>query len=453
MKSEKAPVNMLTGPLLPSLIRFVIPLLLTGLLQLLYNAADIAVVGQFDGKEAMAAVGSTSSLIHLIVNVFLGLSVGANVVAARGLGAGNALSVQQTAHTAIAAGGLFGLLLAAVGFFFSGVFLSWMDTPLDVLPGATLYMRIYFAGVPFSLVYNLAAALLRSVGDTKKPLYFLTLSGGVNVGLNLLFVILFRMGVAGVALATAISQALAMGLALRSLQKREDSLKLSLRQVRLHKAPFLEILKIGLPAGAQSAMFSLANVVVQSAVNSFQSIVMAGNAAAVNLESFVYTATAAVYQANMTFTGQNMGAKNEKRVKSVYWYCMALTTVISLLLGFLLYFGGRPLLSIYNGDPQVIEAGMIRLTTIALWYAACGWMDVTVGQLRGMGFSFMPMIITLASSCGLRILWVYTVFAATPTLEVLYGCFPASWMITFLCQIAYYYAVRHRKLDALRSTP
>jgi len=237
--ADKKNINMLSGALLPNLVRFVLPLLLTGLLQLFYNAADIAVVGRFDGKEAMAAVGSTSSLIHLIVNVFLGLSVGANVAAARALGAKEDDAVHTTAHTAIAAGVLFGLVLTVVGFFCSGTFLTWMDTPLDVRPDATLYMQIYFAGVPFSLVYNLAAALLRSAGDTKKPLYFLTLSGFVNVVLNLLFVILCGMGVAGVALATALSQALAMGLALRSLMKREDSLRITLKKVRLHKEPLL----------------------------------------------------------------------------------------------------------------------------------------------------------------------------------------------------------------------
>lgn len=449
MNRAKKSVQLLEGSIFLNMTRFMIPLLLSGLLQLLYNAVDIAVVGRFDGSAAMAAVGSTSSLIHLLVNVFLGLSVGTNVVTARAMGAGDTTTVHQAAHTSIAVGGLFGLLLAAVGIFFSETFLTWMDTPLNVLPDATLYMQIYFAGMPFGLVYNFAAALLRSAGDTRRPLYFLALSGAVNVALNLLFVILFRKGVAGVALATSLSQALAMVLALRSLTRRDDSLKLSLNKVRLHKGPFWQILKIGVPAGAQSAMFSLANVVVQSAINSFQSIVMAGNTAAANLESFVYTATGAVYQACITFTGQNMGAKNTKRVKDIYWCGMALITLISLMLGGILYLAGRPLLAIYNSDPAVIDAGMVRLTTIALWYCACGWMDATAGQLRGMGYSLEPTLITLAGSCGLRILWVYTVFAANPSLEVLYGCFPTTWMVTFICQCVFYYAVRNKKFREL----
>ncbi|MBQ8537718.1 MAG: MATE family efflux transporter [Clostridia bacterium] len=445
---------MLSAPLWPSLIKYIVPLLLTGLLQLFYNAADIAVVGRFSGPEgaqAMAAVGSTSSLIHLIVNVFLGLSAGTNVVAARALGAKDKKTVSETAHTAIAAGFIFGLGMTLVGLFFSDTFLSWMGTPNDVRPAAALYMQIYFAGVPFSLVYNFAAALLRAAGDTKKPLYFLTLSGAANVVLNLLFVIVCKWSVAGVALATSLSQGLAMALVLRSLKNAPDGLALNLRRIRLYKGPFREILKIGLPAGAQSALFSLANVVIQSAINSFQSIVMAGNAAAVNLESFVYTATNAVYQANLTFTSQNVGARNVKRVKAVYWHCMALTTLISAILGGVLTFGGEFLLSLYNADPAVIEAGMIRLCAIAFAYCACGWMDVTVGQLRGIGYSFVPMVLTLLGSCGLRILWVYTVFAATPTLQVLYGCFPVSWVVTFICQIVYYYLMREKKLRLLEA--
>ena len=453
-RQPKAPVNMLTAPLWPNLFRYVTPLLITGLLQLFYNAADIAVVGRFSGPEgarAMVAVGSTSSLIHLIVNIFMGLSAGVNVVAARALGAKDYKTVSQTVHTAVAAGVIFGLALTLVGLFFSHTFLLWMGTPNDVRPAAALYMQIYFAGVPFSLVYNFAAALLRAAGDTKKPLYFLTLSGAANVALNLFFVVVCRWSVAGVALATSLSQGLAMALVLRSLKNASQGLSLNLKRIRLHKGPFLEILKIGLPAGAQSALFSLANVVIQSAINSFQSIVMAGNAAAVNLESFVYTATNAVYQANLTFTSQNMGARNVKRVKAVYWHCMALTTLISALLGMVLCFGGKPLLSLYNTDPQVIQAGMIRLTSIAFAYCACGWMDITVGQLRGIGYSLVPMLLTLVGSCGLRILWVYTVFAANPTLTVLYGCFPASWIVTFVCQIIYYYLMRDKKLRPLEA--
>lgn len=444
--SLRPDVDMCSGPLLKKLICFSLPLILTGILQLLYNAADIVVVGRFSGKEALAAVGSTGSLINLIVNVFMGLSVGASVVVAKAWGAQDHKSVSRTVHTAITLAGLCGVVLMGVGIFFSRTFLIWMGTPEDVLPGAALYMEIYFAGMPFNLLYNFSGAVLRAVGDTKRPLYILTLSGLVNVVLNLIFVICFKMSVDGVALATIISQAVSMVLALRCLMHADSSIRLMPRQLRIHKRPMLQMIRVGLPAGLQGSLFAISNVLIQSAVNSFGSVAMAGNAAASNLEGFVYTAMNAVYQADMTFTSQNMGAGKPRRIKRILWLCLGLVSLIGLVMGAGMYLFGPALLSIYNNDPQVIAYGMLRVRIIALIYFTCGCMDVMVGQLRGIGCSFLPMVVSLAGACGFRILWLYTFFAATPTLETLYISYPISWILTASCHMAAYFAIRSRLL-------
>lgn len=443
---------MTNGPLLMKLIRFSIPLILSGVLQLLYNAADIVVVGRFAGAQALAAVGSTSSLINLIVNIFMGLSVGASVVVAKGWGAGDKKVISQTVHTAITLAGIGGFLLMGVGIFFSGTFLTWMGTPLDVLPGATLYMQIYFAGMPFNLLYNFAAAVLRAVGDTKRPLYFLTLAGLVNVGLNLILVIVFDMSVAGVALATITSQAISMTLALRCLMKSDNAIRLNLKALRIHKKPFLQILQVGLPAGIQGSLFSISNVLIQSAVNSFESIAMAGNAAASNLEGFVYTSMNAFHQADITFASQNMGAGKPRRVKRVLWLCLGLVTTVGLIMGGGMNLFAQPLLSIYNSDPLVISFGVRRMAIICTFYFLCGWMDVLVGQMRALGCSILPMCVSLTGACLFRVVWIYTIFAANPTPECLYWSYPISWTLTALTHLVCYLKVRQKKLpkEAIR---
>ena len=437
---------MTNGPLLMKMVRFSIPLILTGVLQLLYNAADIVVVGRFAGPQALAAVGSTSSLINLLVNVFMGLSVGASVVVAKAWGARDHQSVARTVHTAITLAAIGGIVLTIVGFCFSGAFLAWMGTPLDVLPGATLYMQIYFAGMPFNLLYTFSAAILRAVGDTKRPLYFLTLAGLVNVVLNLLFVIVLHMSVDGVALATIISQAISMVLALRCLMHADTSIRLMPGELRIYKKPFLQIIQVGLPAGIQGSLFSISNVLIQSAVNSFESVAMAGNAAAANLEGFVYTAMNSVYQADITFASQNMGAGKPQRVKRILWLCLGLVTFIGGTTGGALYLFGEPLLSIYNGDPQVIQFGMRRLAVISLTYFTCGWMDVMVGQMRGIGCSLLPMVVSLTGACLLRVVWIYTLFAANPTPECLFISYPISWVLTSCTHLICYFIVRKKHL-------
>jgi len=444
--SVRPDLDMTNGPLLMKLIRFSIPLILSGVLQLLYNAADIVVVGRFSGAQALAAVGSTSSLINLIVNIFVGLSVGASVVVAKGWGAKDHKYVSQAVHTAVALATAGGFLLMAVGVLFSGTFLTWMDTPLDVLPGATLYMRIYFAGMPFNLLYNFAAAILRAVGDTKRPLFYLSFSGLVNVALNLVFVIALNMSVAGVALATIASQAVSMVLVLRCLIKADTAIRLKPKELRIHKRPFLQILQVGLPAGIQGSLFSISNVLIQSAVNSFESIAMAGNAAASNLEGFVYTSMNAFYQADITFASQNMGAGKPRRVKRTLWLCLGLVTLVGGVMGGLMNLFAQPLLSIYNSDPQVISFGMRRMAIICSFYFLCGWMDVMVGQLRALGCSVLPMCVSLTGACLFRVVWIYTLFAANPTPECLYWSYPISWLLTASTHMVCYLVVRRKLL-------
>lgn len=439
-------MDMCSGPLTGKILRFALPLMLTGILQLLYNAADMMVVGQFSGKEALAAVGATSSLINLIVNLFMGLSVGASVTVARAWGAKDHAAVQQTVHTAVSLAGICGLMLTLVGALGARTFLTWMGTPQDVMPGATLYMQIYFAGMPVNLMYNFCAAILRGTGDSKRPLYILMLSGLVNVGLNLLFVIGFGMSVDGVALATVSSQLVSTVLVLRRLTHADSAIRLSFRSLKIHRGVFGKIVRVGLPAGLQSSLFAVSNVLIQSAINSFGSAVMAGHTAAGNLEGFAFTAMSSMQQADMTFVSQNLGAKKPERVKQVFWICLVLVSIISTGIGLGLYFFGPLLLSAYNSDPTVIAMGMIHLKHKCLFHFALGTNEVCVGQLRGIGCSVPTMLISLAFICGLRVMWVYTAFAAWPTLECLFISYPVSWVLGTLGQMICYFAVRKRYL-------
>jgi len=391
-------------------------------------------------------VGSTSSLINLIVNIFVGLSVGASVVVAKSWGARDERSVSRAVHTAVTLALIGGFLLMGVGVFFSGTFLSWMGTPLDVLPGATLYMQIYFAGMPFNLLYNFAAAILRAVGDTKRPLYYLTFSGLINVLLNLLFVIVMDMSVDGVALATIASQAVSALLVIRCLMKAKSAIRLKPHELRVYKRPFMQILQVGLPAGIQGSLFSISNVLIQSAVNSFESIAMAGNAASANLEGFVYTAMNAFYQADITFASQNMGAGKAKRVKRTLWLCLGMVTLVGGVMGNVMTLFAHPLLSVYNADPDVIAFGVRRMSIICTFYFLCGWMDVMVGQLRALGCSILPMCVSLTGACLFRVVWIYTVFAAHHTPEWLYWSYPISWFLTASVHMACYLTVRKKML-------
>lgn len=430
-KPKSYEIDMCSGPLLGKMLLFSIPLMFSGILQLLFNAADMIVVGRFAGSSALAAVGATSSLINLLINVFIGLSIGSNVLVAHYRGAGQDKDVNDTVHTAIATSLISSIFLGVLGFCISNPLLRLMGTPEDVLVQSTLYMRIYFIGIPALLLYNFGSSILRAVGDTKRPLYYLVIAGVVNVCLNLFFVIVLHMGVAGVALATILSQCVSAGLIVKCLLGLTDSCRLELSKLHIYADKLKRIMKIGLPAGFQGALFSISNVLIQSSINSFGPIAMAGNAAAVNLEGFIYTAMNTFHQTALNFTSQNMGARKYGRIKKVLLLCLILVCAVGALMGYTGLYIGNDLLRIYSSDAEVISFGMLRMKIIFSTYFACGLMDVAVGSIRGMGYSVLPMIVSLLGACGLRILWIYTVFAQHRTLSVLYISYPVTWTITF----------------------
>lgn len=439
-------MDMCNGPLLGKILLFAIPLMLSGILQLLFNAADIIVVGRFVGHQALAAVGSTSSLINLLVNVFIGLSVGTNVLVANYYGAKKEDLVSQTVHTSVLTSLICGTLLIVIGVLLAGPLLSLMGTPDDVLNQAALYMRIYFAGMPVILLYNFGAAILRAIGDTRRPLYFLLIAGVINVLLNLLFVTRFHLGVAGVALATVLSQAVSAGLIVYTLVKSEGCFHLDLRRLRIYPARLRQMIRIGLPAGMQGAIFSISNVLIQSSINSFGSVAMAGSTAASNIEGFVYTSMNSLHQTALSFTSQNYGAGKTDRINRILFTCLGCVTVVGLVMGNLAYFFGSQLLGIYSSDPEVIAYGLIRMSLICVPYFICGIMDVMVGSLRGLGYSIMPMLVSLTGACGLRILWIFTVFQWSRSLETLFISYPVSWVITAAVHmLCYIFAIRKWK--------
>lgn len=444
MKAKSYEIDMCNGPLTGKILIFTLPLMLSGILQLLFNAADVVVVGQFAGSQSLAAVGSTSALINLLINVFIGLSVGVNVLVARYYGAKSGREIEETVHTAIAISIAGGVLLAVIGFFMSRQFLVWMGTPDDVIDLATIYMQIYFLGMPLQMLYNFGAAILRAVGDTKRPLAYLLVAGIINVILNLFFVIICKLGVAGVALATVLSQIFSTGMIIWCLVKADGSLKLHIRSIRFHKDKLQRIIRIGLPAGLQGVVFALSNVIIQSSVNSFGSIAMAGNTAAGNLEGFVYNSMNSFYQANVSFTGQNMGARKYERINKVLYICIACVTITGLAMGLGVVAGAHPLLSIYSSDPEVISVGILRLSIICGPYFLCGIMDVLVGSLRGLGYGVMPMLVSMIGACGFRIIWIMTIFQWNHTLFTLYISYPITWTVTALAHLVCFIIVRRR---------
>lgn len=434
--------SMLEGPLFPSIVRYTIPIILTSLLQLLFNAADLVVVGRFCGSVSVAAVGSTGAITNLMVNFFIGLSVGAGVSVAHGLGSREDTVVSNTVHTALPTAIVSGLILTIIGVAFSETFLRMMGTPDNVLPLSATYMQIYFGGITFSMVYNFCAAILRAAGDTKSPLLYLTIAGVVNVILNIFFVTVLHMNVAGVALATTLSQGISAALVTRALMKRTDACHLDLGQMRFHKAQLTKMLRIGLPAGIQASLFSISNVLIQSSVNSFGDVFMSGSAASSNIEGFVYVSLNAFHQTAVNFIGQNAGARKYRRVYQTLWVCLGCVTVVGIVFGFTAWSFGRSLLSIYITDSQqAIEYGMVRLAYICLPYFLCGLMDVSTGALRGLGASVVPMVISVLGVCGLRIFWIYTVFQVYHTPQCLFFSYTVSWIVTFLFQIAAFFLV------------
>lgn len=451
-KQKKYEIDMCNGPLLGKILLFSIPLMLSGVLQLLFNAADIVVVGRFAGSEALAAVGATSSLINLLVNLFIGLSVGANVLVARYYGANQKKELNEIVHTAITTAGISGVILVIIGVILASPSLKLMGTPEDVIDGAVIYMRIYFAGMPAMMLYNFGSAILRAVGDTKRPLYFLMAAGVVNIVLNLIFVIVLHMSVAGVALATVISQIISAGLVIRCLIKTDSDYHFSLKELRIVPDKLLKMVQIGIPAGLQGMLFSISNVLIQSSVNSFDSLAVAGNTAAANIEGFVYTAMNALHQTAISFAGQNYGASKYRRIGKTLLICQGFVILVGLVLGNMASLFSGTLLKLYSDEAEVIQYGELRLSIICTTYCLCGMMDVMVGALRGMGYSIMPMLVSLTGACGLRILWIMTIFQQYRSLECLYWSYPISWGLTFavhlLCFIVVYYRLLKKNIMA-----
>ena len=424
-------VNMSEGPILKSVLQYSLPLMLSGVLQLVFNAADTIVVGRFSGKLALAAVGSVGSLYNLLVCLFIGFSVGVNVLTARYAGAHMNREVSDTVHTAVMISLIGGIGMGLVGFLATRPLLALMGSPDDVIGLSSLYMKIIFVGLPAQLVYNFCAAILRAVGDTRRPLYFLTIAGFVNVLLNLLFVIAFRMSVAGVALATVLSQCMSLFFILRSLMKSDGAIRLDPRKLHINFPILRQIIAIGLPAGIQSSMFSISNVIIQSSVNSFGSATIAANAAASNIGNFVYQAINTFQQSVTSFVGQNMGARKPRRVIGSLLACHFWSALFGIILGPLSCVFGESLLSLFSSDPEVIRIGIERLWVVNAPYCLCGLMDIMTGALRGIGYSLQPMIVSILGACVFRIFWILTVFQQVHTLPCLMLSYPVSWLLTF----------------------
>lgn len=446
MQRRQHSIDMTQGTLWNKILVFALPLMASSMLQLLFNAADVVVVGRFAGKEALAAVGSNTALINLLVNLFVGLSVGTNVVVARDLGAGRKENVSRSVHTSVTLALLSGTVMMIFGVVMVRRLLVWMSSPTDVIDLSTIYLRIYFLGMPANMLYNFGAAILRAQGDTQRPLYFLTAAGIINVILNLFFVIVLGMDVDGVAIATVISQYISALLVLRCLRNEDGPLHLDLKQLGLEWPVVKKIFQVGLPAGLQGVIFSLSNVVIQSSLNSFDDpVIVAGSATSANIEGFVYAAMNAFYQTAITFTGQNYGAGRCRRVDRVLVLCQAFCMTTGLVLGNLAFFFGRELAGIYApGEADVIAQAVLRMGFICCPYLLAGFMDTMVGVLRGIGYSVGPMVVSLVGACGLRLVWVATIFRLIPTPATLYISYPVSWAITGAVHLIVFLRVRKR---------
>lgn len=444
MAKSKHQIDMTTGPIFKKIIAFAIPLMLTGLLQLLYNAADVVVVGKFAGDTSLAAVGSTTSLINLIVNLFMGLSLGTGVIVAQAIGSNRKERLQNAVHTSMLLSLIIGVAVGIVGFFLCKPLLILMSNPEDVLDKSALYLRIYFCGSPAFMVYNFGASILRSAGDTKRPLYILSLSGLTNVGLNLVFVICFKMDVAGVSLATIISQYISAIAVIYLLMHDKADYKLSFSKLCINGNILSQILQYGLPIGIQNSLFSFSNVLIQSSINTFGSTILAGNSAAQSIEGFVWQAANSSSQAAMTFTGQNFGARKFERVKTVLIECCGFAVTVGLIFGGIVVLFKEPLLSIYTDSPNVITAGSNRIVIICLFYSLCGIMDTVSNVSRGMGKSIVPMIITLICVCAIRIAWLYTVFPIFRSPATVYWSYPITWALAIFFQLIYFIIVYRR---------
>lgn len=443
-KTSKYEIDMCNGSILDKLVSFSIPLMLSGILQLLFNAVDIIVVGQFTGNEALAAVGSTTALINVFVNLFIGISLGASVLAARFYATGQEKEMSETVHTSITLALISGIAMGIIGVIAAKGALELMDTPNNVLNLSTLYMRIYFMGMPFFMLYNYGAAILRAVGDTKRPLLFLIISGATNVVLNLLLVIQFHLGVAGVAIATVISQCISCILVLRCLYLSDGSYQLRFNKLGMKTRYVKQIFQIGIPAGIQSTIINFSNVLLQSSVNSFGSVAMAGYTAANNILGFLYVSVNSITQACMSFTSQNYGVRKFKRMDKVLLECLGLTVIVALVLGGGSYLFGAELMHIYTKSSKVIECGVDIMLYTTVTYFLCGIMDLLPGALRGMGHSTVPMILSVIGTVGTRIVWIYVIFPCHRSLDFLFISYPVSWLLTIVMQVICFYFVRKK---------
>jgi len=444
LKKNKYEIDMCNGTIMDKLISFSIPLMLSGILQLMFNAVDIVVVGRFSGSQALAAVGSTTALINVFTNLFIGISLGANVLAARYYAAGKTKEMSETVHTAIALALVSGVAMAVIGVVFARGALEIMGTPDDVIAKSTLYMQIYFCGMPFFMIYNYGAAILRAVGDTKRPLIFLIVSGVINAVLNLFLVIVFHLDVAGVGIATVISQLVSCILVLRCLHHTESSYQLHLAKLRIRSVYLKQIFEVGVPAGIQSTVINISNAMLQSSVNSFGSIAMAGYTASNNIFGFLYVSVNSFTQACMSFTSQNYGVKKLKRMDRVLIDCMILSVVVTLILGSSVYIFGPELLHIYSNQADVIKYGMEIFSYTTVTYFLCGLMDLFPGALRGMGYSTVPMILSIIGTVGVRIIWIYGLFPSHRSLTFLFLSYPVSWIATIIMQVICFWFVRKK---------
>ncbi len=445
-------VDVINGPIYKNILLFTLPLMLTSVLQLFYNAADIVVVGRFAGDESLAAVGSTSSLTNLIVNFFIGLSIGVNVLVARHIGARDMHRAQRTVHTAATVALAVGIFAGLLGFFISRPALVLMKSPADVIDKATLYLKIYFLGTPANIIYNFGSAILRASGDTTRPLYFGTVSGILNVVLNLVFVLVFKMDVAGVALATIISQYLSAILVIMSLKNNTGFCNLRISSMCLDRRELSEIVRLGIPASIQSSMFSVSNITIQSAVNSFDSaVILAGNSAASNIEGFVYIMANSFYHAVMTFISQNVGAKKHERIVPILVKGTTLAVIASISLGAIVLLNADTLTGIYTDAPEAIEASVLKMNIIVSTYFLCGIMEILAGALRGLGYSLVPMLNTIVGVCVFRIVWIFTIFEKHHTLFSLFMCYPFSWVLTLVANLIYFvFAYKKVKIKLLQ---
>lgn len=441
---------MCNGSIMDKLISFSIPLMLSGILQLLFNAVDIIVVGKFSGSHALAAVGSTSALINLFINLFIGISLGANVMAGQYYAAQKHKEMSETVHTSIAFALASGIFMAFVGAFLAKWALGLMDTPDDIIDLAALYMRIYFLGMPFFMLYNYGAAILRAVGDTKRPLIYLVVAGVINAGLNMFLVIVFHLGVIGVGVATVISEMISCILVLRCLYKSEGSYQLRFSKLKIQWKYLRQLFRVGLPAGIQSIVINFSNVLLQSSVNSFGSVAMAGYTAANNIFGFLYATVNSFTQTCMSFISQNYGVKKCKRMDKVLIDCVILSVGVTFVLGTGVYIFGDQLLHIYTSDPDVVQWGMQVLLYTTVTYFICGLMDLFPGAMRGMGYSTAPMILSIIGTVGIRIFWIYCIFPTHHTLDALFISYPLSWTVTVIMQLICFYFVRKRVYSSIQ---